>query len=85
MISVELLHVAGCPNLDAARSLLAACLRELGLPPGFEEREGEFPSPTIRVNGRDVMDAPAGAAASCRLDLPTRRRLLAALSSAVNT
>ena len=55
------------------------CLTELKLDMAVEYKEGEYPSPSILVNGEDVMGAPASQVASCRLDVPTRKRLLAAL------
>lgn len=55
------------------------CLTELKLDVAVEYKEGEYPSPSILVNGEDVMGAPASQVASCRLDVPTRKRLLAAL------
>src|SRR5215471_2144113 len=70
-IQIELRYVAGCPNVDAARALLQACLDELELAADVTEAEGDFPSPTIFVNGTDVMGAQAGTGAFCRLDLPT--------------
>lgn len=79
MIEVELRHVADCPHTDAARALLQDCLGELQLDAAVLDKEGEYPSPTILVNGEDVMGAPASQAAACRLDVPTRQRLLAAL------
>ncbi len=44
-----------------------------------EDEEGACPSPTIVVNGVDVMGTPTFMAAACRLDVPTKQRLLAAL------
>ena len=82
MVRVELRHVPGCPHADAARALLRECLAELELDVPFHDNEGEYPSPTILVDGEDVMGAPASQAAACRLDVPTRQRLLAALSRA---
>ena len=79
MIRVELLLVPGCPHVDAARRLLQSCLSEVGIQPRIEEREGAYPSPTILINGEDVMGRPPSMEASCRLDVPTRERLLAAL------
>ena len=79
MIRVELLHVPECPHVDAARRLLHACLSEAGIQVGIVEREGDYPSPTILVNGEDVMGRPPTDESSCRLDVPTRERLLAAL------
>lgn len=78
---IGLLHLPDCPNVDAARSLLRACLNEMGLT-GLEvaDKVGDFPSPSILVNGIDVMGQPATEFASCRLDLPTRERVMSALA-----
>lgn len=78
-MKIELLHVSGCPHVDAARALLSECLTELRLEVAVEDKEGAYPSPTIRVNRVDVMGAPASHAAACRLDVPTKERLLSAL------
>ena len=82
MVKVELQHVPACPHADAARALLRECLAELELDVAFDDNEGEYPSPTILVNGEDVMGAPASQAAACRLDVPTRDRWLAGLRRA---
>ena len=79
MVEVELLSVAGCPHVDAARQLLNACVEELQITAHVEEKVGAYPSPTIRVDGQDVMGSPRVFEAACRLDTPTRERVLAAL------
>jgi hypothetical protein len=81
-MKIELLHVPGCANLENARQLLSSTLSELGLDEQIEEEEGSYPSPTILVDGRDVMGRPEATGASCRLDVPTRERLVGALRSA---
>lgn len=45
------------------------------------ERVGEYPSPTVLVNGVDVMTGATGTPTTqaCRLDQPTPQRVLAAL------
>ncbi|MBD8057161.1 alkylmercury lyase [Rhodococcus ruber] len=78
-MNIELLSVPDCPNVAATRDLLRDCLRRLGLDEQVTERVGGYPSPTILVDGADVMGTPATAAASCRLDVPTEDRILAAL------
>lgn len=81
---IEVLHIPGCPHVDAARQLLLDCLADLGLPrTAVVERPGPFPSPSIVVNGTDVMGAPEVMTFSCRLDVPTRDRVLAALQPLV--
>jgi hypothetical protein len=83
-MNVELLIAPGCPNASAARALLTVCLRRVGLDPRVRERVGELPSPTILVDGIDVMTGREGSPpmSACRLDLPTESRVLAALSRA---
>ena len=82
MIEVELLSVPGCPHVDAARRLLEGCIEELRVKAHIDERVGDYPSPTIRINGEDVMGSPLHSEAACRLDVPTRDRVLAALGKA---
>lgn len=79
MIEIELLSVDGCAHLDAARQLLHGCIDELQVIAHIEEKVGAYPSPTIRVDGEDVMGAPSFTGAACRLDVPTRHRVLTAL------
>ena len=79
MVEVELLSVPGCPHVDAARRLLEACVDELQVPAHIEEKVGAYPSPTIRIDGEDVLGSPPFSEAACRLDTPTRDRVLAAL------
>ena len=78
---VELLLAPDCPNAAAAKTALSEALDELELRIAVQERVGDYPSPTVLVDGIDVMndctDLPAVQA--CRLDVPTVPRLLAAL------
>jgi hypothetical protein len=55
----------------------------LGLTASVEERVGAFPSPSMLIDGVDVMrpdQPPTGEC--CRLDVPTRTAILAALQNA---
>jgi hypothetical protein len=79
-MTIELLHTPGCAHIDDARSMLNGCLAEIGLVVNVVEREGAYPSPTILINGRDVMGRELIAGAMCRLDLPTRDNVLKALT-----
>jgi hypothetical protein len=79
MVEIELLFVAGCPHVGAARELIRACVEELQLTAHINEKVGAYPSPTIRVDGEDVMGSPPFSEAACRLDTPTRERVLASL------
>lgn len=81
-MTVELFYFQGCPHADPARQLLRRCLSTLGLEAEIREHDGGFPSPTILIDGEDVMGPPAGASPCCRLDTPTEERVLAALKRA---
>lgn len=83
-MNIELRSVPGCPNLPPARDLLRACLAELGLPLSVAEVVGEYPSPSVLVDGMDVMGIPVGAVSSCRLDVPTADAIRAALRRAID-
>ena len=78
---IELLTSPGCPNADAARTLVNECLATLGIHVAIVDRVGRYPSPTVLVDSVDVMRPEAGApiGAACRLDLPTPQRVLDAL------
>jgi len=80
-VTVELLLSPDCPNAADARRLVAECLHEAGLAVPVVERVGDYASPTVLVDGVDVMTGAVGAqpAQACRLDVPTRSRVLAAL------
>jgi hypothetical protein len=80
-VRVEFLQVPGCPNAEAARGLLHVCLSALSLDIIVTERVGRFPSPTVRVNGMDVMGTPSSSGGSCRLDIPRRENIIAALTA----
>jgi hypothetical protein len=60
---------------------LCECLAEEGLAAPVIEKVGAYPSPNVLVDGRDVMGDPgvAPGIAACRVDAPTRDRLLKAL------
>lgn len=81
-VRIEVLHHDGCPLAAGTRELVADCLRELGIAAPISVRLARHPSPTVLVNGVDVMGAPSASADACRLDIPTRDRLLAALRAA---
>jgi hypothetical protein len=80
---VELLHHPGCRSAPAVHRLVQDCLTVLAIPATVRVRVGAYPSPTVLVDGTDVMNPSRGAPIghACRLDLPTRDRLLAVLAA----
>lgn len=81
---VELLLAPGCPHADAARPVVTDCLAQLGVTAPVVETVGRYPSPTVLVDGEDVMGRPAESQMdACRLDLPTSDRVAAALRASL--
>jgi hypothetical protein len=102
---VELLWWSGCPSHDKAREILEEVMAEAGLhPAGLQmvqvvtdqeaTRERFIGSPTIRIDGRDVVpDDATPTALTCRLyyrrdgrpsPLPDRADLRDALAAAMS-
>lgn len=82
---VELLLAPDCPHADAARLVVSRSTNQLGLKVSVAERVGDYPSPTVLVNGRDVMTGSVGVQSiqACRLDVPTISRMLDAMRKAL--
>ena len=78
---IALLSSPGCPNAVVAKKTITDCLAALGIHVPIIDRVGRYPSPTVLVDGVDVMRPEAGAPIgdACRLDLPTSQRVLDAL------
>lgn len=74
---IDLLYIAGCPNLPIARQRLQEAITRSGVGVAVHEREINDPldvesfgmrgSPTILVDGRDAVAGEASASMSCRL------------------
>ena len=73
--------------VEKTRVLLRDCLTELKLRTSVIERVGDYPSPTVLVNGQDVMAEPglARGTAACRLDTPTHDQVRHALLDSLRT
>src|SRR5258707_7665812 len=88
-VRVELVYFTGCPNVAPMRQLLHRCLEQLGLRCEIIEVDTDTPtasdayrrmgSPTVLVDGKDVLGGDLGGAESCRLQLPTEAELMVAL------
>ncbi|AFM17872.1 hypothetical protein Mycch_3122 [Mycolicibacterium chubuense NBB4] len=77
---IDLLRHPGCAHAEQVRRLVDECLSAAGCDALVVDTVGDYPSPTVLVDGKDVVtggEAQRGRA--CRLDLPTRERLLEVL------
>lgn len=81
-ISVKLLYVADCRLIDQLRANLRDCLTCSGASVVIEELEGPYPSPTLLIDGADVTGRAVVQQPSCRLALPTKEQIMAALARA---
>jgi hypothetical protein len=78
---VQILHVPDCPLVERLRLLLEECMAEIGTNERVNVLVGDYPSPTLLIDGIDVASGmPLRDGASCRLDLPTRTQILDALT-----
>ncbi len=76
-VLIDLLYVAGCPNLPLARRRLQDAVARAGSDVAIREREitdqrdaqtyGMVGSPTILVDGRDAVPGEGSTSVSCRL------------------
>lgn len=78
-VTIELRHVPDCPLVDQVRDTLWCALARADLQANVNERVGDYPSPTLVINGHDVTGRPLEAHGCCRLDLPTESQILDAL------
>lgn len=77
MPRVDVIYFRGCPHVDAARAHVARAFAMTGLPQSWEEHDLGSPgvpadlrrygSPTILVDGRDVVQAEQSDSISCRV------------------
>lgn len=77
--TVQLQRVPDCPRADRVRELMRSAAAACGMVVELDELIGEYPSPTVLVDGRDVTGVSPAEGASCRLDLPTEDQIRAAL------
>lgn len=79
-VVIRLLQVPDCPLVDEVRAMVRESARALGVDVSVIDVVGDHPSPTVVIDGKDVVTgcAPAGDA-SCRLEVPTAAQLSTAL------
>jgi hypothetical protein len=77
---VQILQVPDCPLVGRLTAMLQDCMLAAGVQVPVEVRRVDFPSPTLVIDGLDVATGhPVRGDPRCRLDLPTREQILAAL------
>lgn len=78
---IRILHVEDCPLVEALIDDLESCLAEADLDEPVEVVVGDYPSPTLLINGIDVATGePVAGQPRCRMDLPSRPQIQAAVA-----
>jgi hypothetical protein len=83
-VHIVVLHVPNCSKLNNVRMRIDRAMTATGIRATIEEVVGDYPSPTVLVNGVDVTGRPIESGAACRLDLPTDEQLSDALIAAAS-
>jgi len=96
---IQLLAFPGCPNAGAARRVLRQALKRAGLAAQFEDINVHEPgtptelqnwaSPTILIDGKDVVGGEVQQGTGCRIyagedNAPDLEQVVAALRAAAN-
>lgn len=76
---IEILQVPACPLVSRVRETVARALARLEIRAEITEVVGDYPSPTLLIDSRDVTGRGRDECSACRLDLPTEEQVLAAL------
>lgn len=77
---IQILKVPGCPLVDRLITEVERCLTEAGLGEPVEIVVGDFPSPTLVMDGVDVATGrPVEGEPRCRMDLPSQEQIRAAV------
>ena len=85
-VRVQLLHVTDCPLVSRLRDTLNGCLQRVGFSVWVEDLEGDYPSPTLLIDGIDLATGTAPPREMCcRFDLPTCAQITSALNRAASS
>jgi len=82
-LQISILHVPDCPSIGRVRETLQMVLRRVGATAIVQEVEGEYPSPTLLIDGVTVAGYPLGSVPACRIHLPTYEEIAIAIRSAL--
>jgi hypothetical protein len=78
-VRISILHVPQCVWVPRLRGEVEAALSCLHATAVVEEIEGSYLSPTLLVDGIEIPGYTAGSEPACRIDIPSRKEIAAAL------
>ena len=77
---IQILQVPGCPFVDRLIDEVERCLTEAAVAEPVEIIVGDYPSPTLVVDGLDVATGrPVAGEPRCRMDLPSPQQIRVAI------
>jgi hypothetical protein len=79
MTRIVILQVPGCPMVERVRETVRRALEQCRVRAEIDDLVGDYPSPTLLINGQDVTGSQSSDCCACRLDLPTEDQVIAAL------
>lgn len=82
---VEIRSAPDCPLVDQVRATLDRALARANTRAEIEDLVGDYASPTLVIDGRDVTGRPLDQPSCCRLDLPSEDDVVAALQRSATT
>ena len=80
-VHIVILQVPHCPLGDQVRATVNASMTTARIDATIEKTEGVFASPTLLIDGVEVIGATFHDTPSCRLDLPREENVLVALGA----
>jgi hypothetical protein len=81
-VTIDVLYFNGCPNAATTLALVSSCAARFGGSVEIVEYEGDHPSPSVLVNGQDIMGDPGTTGRACRRDLPSEERIMDTIRAA---
>ena len=81
-VTVDVLYFDGCPNAATTLALVRSCVARFGGGVEIVEHQGDHPSPSVLVNGEDIMGDPGTTGRACRCDLPSEQRIMDTIRAA---
>jgi uncharacterized protein (DUF1786 family) len=81
-VTIDVLYFEGCPHAASTLALVRSCATRFGADVAIVEHEGDYPSPSVLVNGHDIMGDLGATGRACRRDLPSEERIMDTIRAA---
>jgi len=83
---IRILQIGGCPLVGPLIDDLESCLAAMDVDEPVEVVVGDYPSPTLLIDGVDVATGqPLTGQPRCRIDVPTGAQIQAAVAHLISS